>query len=99
MKIIWAKYQKTILELKKQEKRYFVLKSIFQNFAFFMLIRWNACQLLEFSAKINSKVSIIFCCVYTVNKKRFTALMPFSRYVLFKLSQAGQISGLKKASW
>lgn len=99
MKIRWAKYQRIILELKKQEKQYFVLKSIFQNFAFFMLIRWNAYRLLEFLAKINSKVSIVFRCIYTVNRKRFNASMPFSRYVLFKLSQAGQISGLKKASW
>ena len=99
MKIAWAKYQRTILEFKKQEKQYFVLKSIFQNLAFFMLIRWNAYQLLEFLAKTNSKVSIIFRCVYTVNRKRFNALMPFSRYVFFKLSRAGLISGLKKASW
>lgn len=98
MRTVLAKHQRIFLEFKKQEKQYFVLKSIFQNFAFFMLIRWNAYKLLEFLAKTNSKVSLIFRCIYTVNRKRFNALMPFSRYILFKLSQAGLISGLKKAS-
>ena len=99
MKKLIIKDKKFRLELKKQEKHYFVLKSIFQNLNFFMLIRWNAYLRLKALGETSSKVSTSFRCVYTINRKRFSSLAPFSRYVFLKLIQSGKVSGLKKSSW
>lgn len=99
MKKLRAKHEEIILKLKIQENKHFVIKSIFQNFSFFALIRWKAYSLLESLVKTNSKVSVSFRCAYTVNRKRFNTLAPFSRYVLLRLIRTGNISGLKKASW
>ena len=99
MKKLIIKDKKLRLELKKQEKYYFVLKSIFQNSNFFMLIRWNAFVYLKALGERNSNISTSFRCVYTINRKRFNSLAPFSRYVFIKLIQSGKISGLKKSSW
>lgn len=99
MKKLIIKDKKGRLELKKQEKYYFILKSIFQNSNFFMLIRWNAYLRLKALGEVNSKVSTSFRCVYTINRKRFNSLAPFSRYVFLKLIQSGKVSGFKKSSW
>lgn len=99
MKKLIIKDKKGRLELKKQEKYYFILKSIFQNSNLFMLIRWNAYLRLKALGEISSKVSASFRCVYTINRKRFNSLAPFSRYVFLKLIQSGKLSGFKKSSW
>ena len=99
MKKLIIKDKKGCLELKKQEKYYFILRSIFQNSNFFMLIRWNAYLRLKALGEISSKVSTSFRCVYTINRKRFNSLAPFSRYVFLKLIQSGKVSGFKKSSW
>ena len=99
MKKLIIKAKKFHLEIKKQEKYYFVLKSIFQNLNFFMLIRWNAYLRLKALGETSSKVSVSFRCIYTINRKRFNSLAPFSRYVFLKLIQSGKVSGLKKSSW
>lgn len=99
MKKLIIKDKKLRSELKKQEKQYFILKSIFQNSKLFVLIRWNAYRHLKTLSEINSKISKSFRCVYTINRKRFNSLTPFSRHVFIKLVQSGQISGLKKSSW
>ena len=99
MKKLILKDKKLRLELKKQEKQYFVLKSIFQNSNFFILIRWNAYLHFKALGETSSKVSTSFRCVYTINRKRFSSLAPFSRYIFIKLIQSGKVSGLKKSSW
>jgi len=99
MKKLIIKDKKLRSDLKKQEKYYFILKSIFQNSNFFMLIRWNAYLRLKTLSETNSKVSISPRCLYTINRKRFNSLAPFSRYIFLKLIQSGKISGLKKSSW
>jgi len=99
MKKLIVKDRKLRLKLKAQEKQNFVLKTIFQNSNLFVLIRWNAYLRLKILGKANSKVSISPRCLYTVNKKRFNSLAPFSRYVLLKLIRSGQLSGAKKSSW
>ena len=99
MKKLIIKDKKLRLELKKQEKQYFILKAIFQNSNFFNLVRWNAYIQLKSLGKINSKVSIVPRCVHTINKKRFNSFAPFSRYVLLKLIRSGKLSGVRKASW
>ena len=99
MKKLIIKDKKGRLELKKQEKYYFILRSIFQNSNFFMLIRWNAYLCLKALGETSSKVSTSFRCVYTINRKRFNRLAPFSRYVFLKLIQSGKVSGFKKSSW
>ena len=94
-----AKHEKNILKLKNQEDKYFILKSICQNFDFFTLLRWKAFSFFIFLMETKSKVSISFRCVYTINRKRFSTLAPFSRHILLKLIRTGNISGFKKASW
>lgn len=91
--------KKLRLELKKQEKQCFILKLIFQNSNFLMLVRWNAYVFLKALSEINSKISTSFRCVYTINRKRFNNIAPFSRQILLKLIQLGKIYGLKKSSW
>ena len=99
MKKLLAKDKKFRLQLKKQEKKYFVLKIIFQNSNLFTLIRWNAYFQLKALGETISKVSVSSRCVYTINRKRFNKLVPFSRYVFLKLIRSGQLSGLRKSSW
>ena len=99
MKKLIVKDKKLRLKLKSQEKQYFVLKTIFQNSNLFALTRWNAYLQLKALGDVNSKVSISSRCVYTINRKRFNALTPFSRYVFLKLIRSGQLSGVRKSSW
>ena len=99
MKKLLVKDKKLRFALKKQERYYFVLKSIFQNSNFFVLIRWNAYFRLKVLGEANSKISTSPRCVYTINRKRFNRLAPFSRYVFLKLIRSGKVSGVKKSSW
>ena len=99
MKKLIVKDKKLRLKLKAQEKQYFILKTIFQNTNLFSLVRWNAYVKLKLLTKNNSFVSISPRCVYTINKKRFNSVTPFSRYVLLKLIRSGKLSGFRKANW
>ena len=99
MKKLITKNKKLCLEFKTNENQYFVLKSIFQNSNFFTLIRWNAFGFFKALSEATSKVSVSFRCIYTINRKRFNNLAPFSRQILLKLIQSGKVCGLKKSSW
>ena len=99
MKKLIVKDKKLRFELKKQEKQYFILKTIYQNSNFFTLIRWNAFFQLKALSETSSKVSTQFRCLYTINRQRFHAFIPFSRYVFLKLVRAGKVSGFRKSSW
>jgi len=99
MKKLITKDKKLRLQLKKQEKQYFALKTIFQNSNLFMLIRWNAYLKLKTFGEKCSEVSILSRCIYTINRKRFNGLTPFSRYVFLKLVRSGKLAGLRKSSW
>lgn len=98
MKKLIEKDKKLRLNIKKIEKKHFVLKSIFNNFNFFVLIRWNAFLKLKSLSKNNSRVSISPKCLYSVNKKRFNKLTNFSRHIFLKLIRSGEITGFKKSS-
>ena len=78
MKKLIIKDRKLRVQLKDQEKQCFVLKAIFQNSNLFILTRWNAYLQLKDLSEKSSKVSISPRCVYTMNKKRFSILAPFS---------------------
>jgi hypothetical protein len=99
MKKLLVKDKKLRLRIQKQEKHYFVLKTIFQNSNLFPLIRWNAYLQLSTLGSGNSIISTSPRCIYTVNRKRFNKLTPFSRHVLLRLIRNGKISGIKKANW
>ena len=86
-------------KIKSIENKHFILKSILKNFNFFILIRWNAFLKLKEISKENSSVSILPRCLYSINKKRFNRLTPFSRHIFLKLIRSGQISNIQKASW
>lgn len=99
MKKLIVKDKKLRLKVKNQEKQYFVLKAIFQNSNLFTLVRWNAYLRLKDLCETRSKVSISPRCVYTINKKRFNTLAPFSRYIFLRLLKSGKIHGFKKSNW
>ena len=99
MKKLIIKDKKLRLRLKKQEKKYFILKIISQNSNLFTLIRWNAYLQLKSLGETNSKISTSPRCVYTVNKKRFNVLAPFSRYIFLKLIKNGKVHGFRKSIW
>lgn len=99
MKKLITKDKRLRVKLKTQERQYFILKAILQNSNLFVLIRWNAYLQLKRLRKNESKVSILSRCVYTINRKRFNVLTPFSRYVFLKLIRSGQLSGISKSSW
>ena len=99
MKKLIIKDKKLRVTIQTKEKQYFILKTIFQNSNLFALIRWNAYLQLKTLCEKGSKVSISPRCVYTVNRKRFNTLAPFSRYILLKLIRSGKLSGIRKSSW
>ena len=99
MKKLLEKDKKLRLRIKNAETKNFILKAIFKNFNFFILIRWNAFLKLKTLSKRSSSVSLSARCIYTINKKRLNKLTPFSRHVFLKLIRSGQISSIQKASW
>lgn len=99
MKKLLEKDKKLRLNIKKIEIKQFILKSIYKNFSFFVLIRWNAFLKLKILNKNASKSSISPRCLITINKKRFNKLTNFSRHVFLKLIRSGQISGMQRSSW
>ena len=99
MKKLLEKDKKLRYQIKLIENRHFILKSIFKNFNFFALVRWNAFLKLKFLTKNNSKVSITNRCLKSINKKRLNKLTTFSRYIFLKLIRSGLITGIQKASW
>jgi len=99
MKKLLIKDKKLRINLKTQEKKHFILKSIFKNSNLFTLLRWNAFLNLKTISKTNSNNAVSNRCLYTINKKRFNSLSPFSRYVFLKLARSGKIAGLRKSSW
>jgi ribosomal protein S14 len=99
MKKLIEKDKKLRLEIKKNEKQHYVLKSIFKNFNFFTLVRWNAYLKLKNLTKTNSSVALSYRCLTSVNKKRFNKLTTFSRHIYLKLIRSGNIYGFQKSSW
>jgi ribosomal protein S14 len=99
MKKLLEKDKKLRHQIKLIENQHFILKSIFKNFNFFTLVRWNAFLKLKFLTKNNSKVSITNRCLQSVNKKRFNKLTTFSRHIFLKLIRSGLVAGMRKASW
>ena len=81
------------------DKQHFILKSIFKNDNFSLLIRWKAFFKLKLLGVRNSIIALVPRCVATVNKKRFNKFTLFSRHVFLKLIRSGQIHGFKKSSW
>jgi hypothetical protein len=99
MKKLIIKDKKLRLVIQHREKNFFVLKRIFQNSNLFPLIRWNAYFQLSILGSENSITSISPRCIYSLNRKRFNKLTPFSRHVLLKIIRNGKISGIRKSNW
>jgi ribosomal protein S14 len=99
VKKLIEKDKKRINYVKQIEKQNFILKSIFKNSNFFILIRWQAFLKLKVLTSRNSKISISVKCLYTNNKKKFNKNTFFSRHVFLKLIRSGELSGIKKSSW
>ena len=99
MKKLKEKDKKIRFNFNKIEKQHFILKSIFNNLNFFVLIRWNAFLKLKNLTSGNSKISTTYRCLNSCNKKRFNKLTTFSRNTFLKLIRSGHISGMQKSTW
>ena len=99
MKKLIQKDKNIRYNVKLAEKKHFILKFIFVNFNFFILIRWFALLKIKVLLKNNSKVSLIKRCLSSVNKKRYNKLTVFSRHIFIKLLQSASIPGIQKSSW
>jgi len=86
-------------QIQIKDYHHYILKSIFKNFNFFILIRWNAFIKLKNLNENKSQVVLNNRCLYTINKKRFNKLTCFSRHVFLKLIRTGNVCGVKKISW
>ena len=83
----------------KTENKNYVLKCIFKNFNFFIMIRWNAFLRSSLLQKHHSRVAMVNRCLQSINKKRFNKLTTFSRHIFLKLIREGAIPGIQKANW
>jgi len=99
MKKLIEKDKKIRFNIKNIEKKHFILKFIFNNFNFFILIRWFSLLKLKLLAKNSSKTFIVNRCLLSVNKKRFSKLTVFSRHIFIKLLKTASIAGMQKSSW
>ncbi len=99
MKQLLAKDKRFRSKLKLIEKKHFVLKFIFKNFNYSVLVRWLAFLKLELLTKNSSKVSLFNKCLVSKNKKRFNKLTVFSRHVFLKLVKTHVILGIQKSTW
>jgi len=86
-------------KLKLFEKKCFILKFIFKNFNYPVLVRWVAFLKLELLTKNKSKTLLLNRCLIGKNKKRFNKLTVFSRHIFLKLLQNGFISDIQKSTW
>lgn len=98
MKKLLEKDKNRRLIIKSFETNLFVLKTIFKNYNFSTLIRWNAYLKLKQLTK-NSPTTLSNRCLYSYNKKRFNKMTNFSRHIFLKLIRSGQVHGIQKSSW
>lgn len=98
MKKLLEKDKNLRINIQLAENQHFILKSIFKNFNFFILIRWNAFLKLKLLKKRSSKISIINKCLESINKQRLNKLTVFSRHIFLKLIRLGFVPGMQKSS-
>jgi ribosomal protein S14 len=99
MKKLVEKDKKVRKNIKKAEKKKFVLKIILNNINLPYLLRFNASNNLNDITKIASKTVISNRCIATVNKKKFGKLTNYSRIFFLKLVRNNKIHGIAPASW
>lgn len=99
MKKLLEKDKKLRKILRKEEKKHFILKSIYQNTNMLDTIRWNALVKLQVFTNNIAKTSLTTRCILTKNKKRFNKLAPFSRQILLRSIRKGLVNGMTKATW
>lgn len=99
MKKLLEKDKKLRENILKSEKQYFILHSIYKNFNFFVLVRWNAFLKLKNISKNAYKISLSNRCLETKNRKRFNKLTTFSRQIFLSNLRFGKFYGIRKSSW
>jgi hypothetical protein len=100
MKKLLEKDKKIRENFNNLEAQNFILKFIFKNNNFLLLVRWQAfLKLRMLMSKKNSKISVSSRCLYTINKKKFNKKTLFSRHIYLKQIRSGELYGIKKISW
>ena len=99
MKKLIQKDKQNRFNIKKYERKRFILKSIIKNSFIANLTRWNAVLKLTNIPSNSSETYIINRCILTGRKKRFHKFFKFSRLEFLKLVRFGYINGMRKSSW
>lgn len=99
MKKLIEKDKKIRKQIKKSEKKNFILKMILNNANLPHLVRFNALNDIGRLPLKASKTLISNRCVATINKKKFGKLTNYSRIFFLKLARNRKIFGLTKSSW
>ena len=99
MKKLIEKDKKVRKEIKKLEKKKFILKIMLNNINLPYLLRFNASNNLNSITKKASKTFISNRCVSTINKKKFGKLTHYSRIFFLKLAKNKKIHGITRSSW
>ena len=99
MKKLIEKDKKVRKNIKRLEKKKFILKIILNNISLPYLLRFNASNNLNNITKKGSKTLISNRCIATVNKKKFGKLTHYSRIFFLKLARNKKIHGITPASW
>lgn len=88
--------QKNIINL---EVNPLIFNSIIKHRSIFIFIRYKAYLIFKNSLKTNSISALLNICLIVLNKKRFNKFSFYSRSILNKKIQNGEIYGFFKYSW
>lgn len=88
--------QKNIINL---EVNPLIFNSIIKHKFIFIFIRYKAYLIFKNSLKINPISALLNICLIVLNKKRFNKFSFYSRSILNKKIQNGEIYGFFKYSW
>ena len=99
MKKLIEKDKNTRKTIRILQKKTFILKIIRNNAGLPLLIKLNASNKSHYFKKNTSKALISNRCIATINKKKFTKWVHYSRIFFLKLIKTKKIHGLTKTSW
>jgi hypothetical protein len=99
MKKLFYKDKNLRFNIKKFNKKYYILKSILKNNYLFFKIKQNANKIIGYLSYVFRVTSIINRCIYTISKKRFNKFTLFSRFIFLKFIRNGLVNGFRKHNW
>lgn len=99
MKKIIFRNKKLRILIKNFKNLYFILKSIIKNKIVFNYFKYKILTFFKTSLNITYNYTALKFCVISLSKKRFTKISFYSRQLLSKKIQSGEMFGITKQSW